>query len=186
MDATRALNDVREVLLKDMLDRYYNRIMFTGYLLIIGIGKSGAEILDFKTLTGYNQKLVLKFEDILNIDYTYYDDSITDGYKSLYKETKTLKDLEFLIDKLFFNNCMKFNYFNDNIKESNYLNNVQARELQLIKDAIFDFIYLGQKAAFKSKFETSFLNIIEDSIRKGKIFLAKHQYNLKNAIKEAI
>ncbi|MFA8998026.1 hypothetical protein ACEI87_10145 [Clostridioides difficile] len=160
--------------------------MFAGYLLVIGIGKSGAEILDCKTLTGYNPRLVLKFEDILNIDYTYYGNSITDEYKNLYKETKTLKELELLIDKLFFNNCMKFNYFNNDIKESNYLSRVQARELQLIKEAIFDFVYLGQKTAFKAKFEKSFLNIIEDSIKQEKNLLAKHQYNLKEAIKEAI
>ncbi|CZR99484.1 hypothetical protein CDFC105_71263 [Clostridioides difficile] len=40
MDATRALNDVREVLLKDMLDRYYNRIMFNLKLNIFSLDES--------------------------------------------------------------------------------------------------------------------------------------------------
>ncbi|HBF7930128.1 hypothetical protein NMF85_10075 [Clostridioides difficile] len=40
MDATRALNDIKKVLLKDMLDRYYNRIMFTSKLNIFSMDES--------------------------------------------------------------------------------------------------------------------------------------------------
>ncbi|HBF1820629.1 TPA: hypothetical protein KNT04_002608 [Clostridioides difficile] len=141
---------------------------FSGYMLIIGLGKTGAEILNCDMLVGYQSNIEIEFNDTLNRK-TYI--------------LNTLDMLENRIDKIFFNGYLKNNYFNESINRNDSLSQVQSRELNNIRDAIFRLIYLNSKTAFKSKFKRSFDNIIKDTYKtNNNSLLYKQQCNLMSSL----
>ena len=154
---------------------------FSGLFLRIKKGKE-VEIHDFDTITAYksNLKKNLNVKNILNLDLE------KNSYQK-YPILKNKRDVQSILDEVFFSKYLINNYFADSgdmsIKDSVLKNNIL-----ISRYAIFNWIYKGiEKGSgngIAAVLDKVSLNIIKNSINNGFISKAAYQFNLRWSLKE--
>ena len=154
---------------------------FSGLFLRIKKGKE-VEIHDFDTITAYksNLKKNLNVKNILNLDLEKYPNQ-------KYTTLKNKRDVQSILDEVFFSKYLINNYFTDSgdmsIKDSVLKNNIL-----ISRYAIFNWIYKGiEKGSgngIVAVLDKVSLNIIKNSINNGFISKAAYQFNLRWSLKE--
>lgn len=147
---------------------------FSGVYLRIQKGKE-AEILDFSPILCYQMELEgIEVKDSFDIDYGKYEAFINFGNITTYRV------LAQMIDRCFFGNVLKYNYFGDlqkNIKEE-YLKTsiLESRE------AFFSWFYKGEEEGVRRLFSKLTRKMIYQTINQGRILRAREQWVLRDAV----
>jgi len=154
---------------------------FSGLFLRIKKGKE-VEIHDFDTITGYRSKLkkCLNVRNILNLD-------LEKNPNQRYDLLKNKKDVQSILDEVFFSKYLINNYFTDagdmSIKDS-----VLKNSILISRNIIFNWIYKGiEKGSgngIAGVLDKVSLNLIKNSINNGFIAKAGYQFNLRWSLKE--
>ncbi len=147
---------------------------FNGIFLRIKKGKE-VEILDYDIITNYKSNLSKKFEfkNILEVDQSSKNVSIQS-----YGQFGKLKDIQQILNEVFFSKFLINNYFtepgdlsiNDGCLKSNLL---------LSRDILFNWIYKGADNGLFNILNKISLSLIKGSIEVGYIQKASHQFNLR-------
>lgn len=158
----------------DMIDTDFN-----GLFLRIKKGKE-VEIHDYDIISGYKYTLSKKFEfkNIIDLDLSSKNVSLQN-----YGLCTTVKAFQNIINEVFFNKFLINNYFTkpEDIKITDvYL----KRNLILLRNTLFDFIYKGIDNGVFQMLDKISLNIVKGSISNGFIIKASHQFNLRWSINE--
>jgi len=99
-------------------------------------------------------------------------------------EIKELYQLESKVDELFYNKQLIFNYYNDDMKVSQYISKELQKLLFITKYSMSNYFRKFKDESFATiikKYGTAF---IVDSLKNGRVFKAKEALNLKLAILE--
>lgn len=154
---------------------------FSGLFLRIKKGKE-VEIHDFDTITGYKSKLKkeLSVKNILNLD-------LERNPNQRYGMLKNKKDIQSILDEVFFSKYLINNYFTDagdmSIKDS-----VLKNSILISRNIIFNWIYKGIEKGLgngiANVLDKVSLNLIKNSINNGFIPKAGYQFNLRWSLKE--
>ncbi|WP_148552150.1 type I-B CRISPR-associated protein Cas8b/Csh1 [Paraclostridium bifermentans] len=148
---------------------------FEGMYMRIKKGKE-VEIHSYDLVTSYKYKLSksLNFKDVLSLQ----DKSKSDLQ---YSSCKNRKDLQFIIDNVFFSKYLINNYYTE-AKDISLKDSVIKRNLLLSRQAIFNWIYKGNENGVYGVLNKVSLDLIKNSITKGDTPRASHQFNLRQAI----
>lgn len=144
---------------------------FNGYLLKLKKGMSGAEIKGFYTISGaYLWNLKKEFEYI-----NYLDIDVSDEKKIPFGKIKTNSGLENAIDKILYNNALRKNYTNDDIK----IKDPALKSLLIsTKDSMFNWFKCGKDRNGYLTIKRYSADIIKNSIFNGYYNKAREQFNL--------
>lgn len=162
-------------------DKLLNRGFKGIYLRIIIYNdktKQEAKILDYDIITHFSPDLDEEFnyKNVLGVDY--------DKLKGTYKKYKTLDGMQKLINEIFFDKKLIYNYFTDisdiNIKNNNEL----LYNLALCRNSLFDWFYKGKIDNVWTVLNIATQNLIKNSILKGFSINAQDQFNLRLSLKE--
>lgn len=147
---------------------------FYGIFLRLKKG-SEVEIHDYDIITGYKSNLSkkFKFRNILKID-----QDLNNIYMQKYGEWSKVKDIQQILNEVFFSKFLITNYFtepgdlsiNEGLLKSNLL---------LSRETLFNWIYKGIDNNVFQVLNKVSLNIIKGSIKNGYICKAIHQFNLR-------
>ena len=147
---------------------------FSGVYLRIQKGKE-VEIIDYSTVIDYQMKLEgIEIRDSFDMDYGKYEPFIE------FREVSGYEELARIIDKCFFGNILRYNYFGDlqkTVKEE-YLK-VSILES---REAFFNWFYKGEKQAIRALFSKVTLRIIYQTIIQNRNLRAREQWVLRDAI----
>lgn len=147
---------------------------FNGIFLRIKKGKE-VEIVDYDIITSYKSNLTKKFnfKNILEIDQTSKNVSIQN-----YQEIGKIKDIQQILNEVFFSKYLVNNYFTDpgdiSINDGCLKNN-----LILSRNVLFNFLYKGVDNGVFNVLNKVSLSLIKGSIDNGYIPKASHQFNLR-------
>ncbi|SHK79550.1 CRISPR-associated protein Csh1 [Clostridium cavendishii DSM 21758] len=149
--------------------------IFNGYFLRVKKGKE-VEIHDFDIITNMDETLKnFKYKKLIKIDYEKVKQ------EPLNSNISTMKELEAVINSVFFSKFLSTNYFTEpkDIK----LNDSKLKETLIInRNAYFNWFYKGNKASVKSSFDRMSLDLIKNSICLGTYVKPREQFNLRCAI----
>lgn len=148
---------------------------FQGIYMKIKKGKE-VEIHDYDLVTSYKYKLnkTFNYKDILELQ-----DKVKPHM--LYGICENRKDLQHIINNVFFVNLLVDNYYTDS-KDMSLKDSVIKRNLLLSRESIFNWIYKGNENNIYELLNKISLDLIKNSIKKGYIIKASHQFNLRYAI----
>ena len=147
---------------------------FSGIYIRIQKGKE-LEIHDFDTISNYSDNICpIKLENFLNVDNKFA--------KIKYSSIGSLRDVEILIDKVFFEGKLHNSYFKE-AKDISPKNPNLKRYILLCRDVLFTWFYKGNKSSVWQNLKESTLNIIKDSLINGHIVKASEQFNLRWSLK---
>lgn len=134
------------------------------------------EIHSYDLVTSYKYKLnkQIYFKDILNLK----DKTKTD---IPYGICKNKKDLQLIIDNIFFSKYLMNNYYTE-AKDISLKDTVIKRNLLLSREAIFNWLYKENENGIYSLLNKVSLDLIKNSITNGYLSKASHQFNLKQAL----
>ena len=149
---------------------------FKGVYMRINKGEKELEIHSYDLLTSYKYKLpkVFKFKNILDVE--------TKNTEINYVNPKNRKELQVIIDNVFFSKYLINNYFTDS-KDIPIKDSILKRNLLLSRDIIFNWIYKGYENGVYGVLDKVSLDLIKNSILFGYMKKAPHQFNLRQAIK---
>ena len=162
-------NEIKAYENGDMPDKNFN-----GIFLRIKKGKE-VEIVDYDVITSYKSNLIKKFnfKNILEIDQTSKNVSIQN-----YHEIGKIKDIQQILNEVFFSKYLVNNYFIDpgdiSINDGSLKNN-----LILSRNILFNYIYKGVDNGVFNVLNKVSLSLIKGSIDNGYIPKASHQFNLR-------
>lgn len=149
-----------------------------GYFLRIQKGKKEAEIIYFDTISDYRNDLKedLLYENLLGLEPA--PNSVENGYGSY----KTLKNLEKLVNEIFFSHYLINNYFTDpkdiSIKDGYLLNS-----LLVSRNILRNWFSLNKDNGVEGILEKISLDLIKGSISNGYLNKATLQFNLRWSLK---
>ena len=148
---------------------------FSGIFLRIKKGKE-VEIHDFDIIPLYRPNLIKKFqyENVLEID--------IEKLKADYTPRKTLKDMQNLINEVFFNKFLIPNYFTEP-KDISINDNVLFNNLLLSRNALFNWFYKGIDINIWSILNIVTLNLLKGSMSNGYYTKSLDQFNLRHSLK---
>lgn len=147
---------------------------FSGIFLRLKKGKE-VEIHDYDVITGYKPTLARKFtfKNILKIDQSSKKVSIQ-NYDMFGKR----EDMQQILNDVFFQNTLIYNYFTDpgdlSVNDGNLKSN-----LLLCREIIFNWIYKGIDNGVFPVLNKVSISLIKGSIKDGHILKASHQFNLR-------
>jgi CRISPR-associated protein Csh1 len=150
---------------------------FNGIFLRIKKGKE-AEIHLFDTITGYNPEVRKSFilKDTCNME-----------NKELIKESygvfRSKKSIQEILDSVLFSKYLKNNYFTEP-GEISINDGVLLSNLLVSRNTIFSWLYKGKEKGIYSTLNKVSVSMIKNSINKGFLSKAKHQFNLMCSINE--
>lgn len=148
---------------------------FSGYFLRIKKGKE-VEVHDFDIITLMSEKVYdFKYKKVIPIDYE------KAKQKPLDDHIDTKKDLERVIDRVYFYNLLSKNYFTE-AKEIRINNGRLKENLILNRNAYFNWFYKGNDKVVRSSFNKMSLELIKDSICEDIYVKPREQFNLRWAI----
>lgn len=148
---------------------------FQGMYMRIKKGKE-LEIHHYDLVTSYKYKLnkPLNYKDVLDLQ-----DKIKSDLP--YGICKDRKELQHIIDNVFFSKYLINNYYTE-AKDISLKDSIIKRNLLLSREAIFNWIYKGNESGIYGLLDKVSLDLIKNSIINGYIPKASHQFNLKCAI----
>jgi CRISPR-associated protein Csh1 len=163
---------VKEGYIDDLISDNENKDDFTGYLIRIRKGKNGVEIHEFDTVTGFSKNIgEIYIDNILNIEYP-------DKYESMeYGYVKDINQLKSLVDSIYFNGKLNRNFFTKASDINIYDSKVKFNLLKY-RQVLFNWFYKGNDEVIKKVFYNLSIDLIKNSIDKGRTILAKEQFNL--------
>lgn len=149
-----------------------------GYFMRIMKAQKECEILEFLNVDKRNDKVSIKVDNILNIEYS---DKIQQNLN--YKKYTSLNELIPVISEILYSKWLESNYFTDakDIKiknDSGKLKNILLKTRKLWAD----WFYLGKQENLKNTFEKFSMEIIKNTIENFYIPKAREQYNLRMAL----
>lgn len=147
-----------------------------GIFLHIEKGKNEAEIMDTEANASYHVRLPRKFAFVNYLDVDLLQlKSEAPGYSN--RITKT-RDMENLIDDIFFSKYLKNNYFRDagdiKVKRTGL-----KESILLARDGIRRWLYYGNEQGVKKILDQVSQIIIKGNIQDGFLVKAIHQFNLR-------
>lgn len=149
---------------------------FMGYFLYIQKGKE-LEIHDFDVIQSYTPKANFDFKNVLNITLSQYDHDIE------FKNYTELKDIQMMVNQLYFKKFLMTNYFTD-VKDIKLRENYLKEALVLSRNAWFDWFYKGNSQSIQMMLDKVSLAVIKGTIVHDSVFKARHQFNLYHSLKE--
>lgn len=170
-----ALNGERVLYVNDEGFYTYDQIKerrnsFNGYLLKLKRGTT-LNIVDFNVIMGYKSNQLNKEFNFINILETKEDED----YSIKYGKKQTLIELHNLVNDIIFYKMLESNYFNDDIKIKNQ--NLK-KMIELTKDNMFNWFYLGKEKEGYLALKRIFVDIIKNTLYQGYFNKAKIQFNL--------
>lgn len=148
---------------------------FNGIFLRLKKGKE-VEIHYFDTITGYKADLkkIFQFKDI-------FDMNTKDLIKEKYGTYKKKNEIQEIIDSVLFFSFLKNNYFREAsdiaIKDSTVLKN-----MLMSRNLIFDWLWKDRTVGVYPVLYKITINLIKNSINKGFLIKARHQFNFMCSI----
>lgn len=144
---------------------------FTGYFMRIQKGKE-VEIHQFDIITNYNKQVKdMYINNVLNINYP-------SNYEAMdYKYIDNKEQIKNKIDKIYFNRYLNGNFFT---KASDIKLRDSKVKFYLLnyRQAFFDWFYKGNEATVKVFFGKLSMDLIKNSISRGRTITAQEQFNL--------
>lgn len=147
---------------------------FSGVFLRLKKGKE-VEIHDYDIITRYRSRLSKNFDfkNILKLDQSSNKVSIQN-----YGMWRNFKDIQQIINEVFFSKYLISNYFTEpsdlSIDDKSIRNN-----LLICREALFNWIYKGVDNGVSSILNKGSLSLIKGSIENGYFIKASHQFNLR-------
>ncbi len=144
---------------------------FSGFFLQIQKGKELSiqhqdTIVDYK----YNLKKHFHYKDVLN----------SGKDEEIYREYVNKNQVLALLDEIIFSNCLARNFFTEEINV-----NPDLREnIMMSRDAIFAWLYKGQKEGISTLLNKVCINTVKGSIRNGYLNKAVKQFNFMKSMEE--
>lgn len=147
---------------------------FNGIFIRLKKGKE-VEIHDYDIITGYRCNLIkkFKFKNILKIDQSSKNVSI-----QKYGEWGKARDIQEIINEVFFSKFLIGNYFTESEDLSINDGNLKSN-LLLSRETLFNWIYKGLDNGVFPVLDKASLSLIKGSIENGYIPKASHQFNLR-------
>lgn len=166
---------IRDGYIGDIRKDGLNDSEFFGYYIRIKKSKE-VEIHEFDTITQYSDNITpIYIDNTLDIKYP-------DEYKMMYYgEISKLKDLESLIDTLYFGKSLMRNYFTES-KDIKVIQPKLKFHILNSRKAFFDWFYKGRTESIKSIFYKMSIDIIKNTIKNNYFMRAKEQFNLMLSI----
>ncbi len=163
---------VKEDYIDDFLNDNENKDDFTGYLMRIRKGKNEVEIHEFDTVMGFSKNIgEIYIDNILNIEYP-------DKYKSMeYGYIEDINQVRNVVDSIYFNRRLNGNFFTKASDINIYDSKVKFNLLKY-RQVLYNWFYKGNDQVIKKVFYNLSIDLIKNSIFKGKIILAREQFNL--------
>ncbi|MGL5981921.1 MAG: hypothetical protein ACRCZR_01220 [Cetobacterium sp.] len=142
-----------------------------GYFLRINKGTE-LEILDIDLIKRKEKEKKINNLDIFGLNYKNSD-------VKYYYLIKNNFELEILINKIFYENCLSNNYFT-NLKDLNLPNlvSITPKLLDETKTIWTELFFKNNDFLLKSNFEKMMLKIIKNTLIKERVFKASEQFNL--------
>lgn len=164
--------------IKSFGNKEYPKDDISGIFIRIMKGQKECEILDYATVEKRTDKINVKIDNILNIQYS-------DKYppKIDYKKYKSLNELIPVISEILYSNWLDSNYFTEakDIRIKNDSGKLKNILLKTRKSWI-DWFFLGKTTNLKKTFEDFSMEIIKNTIENFYIPKAREQYNLRIAL----
>lgn len=146
-----------------------------GWYVRLKKGKE-VEIHDYDVINHYNPSLKLEIDNVVKFDVT------QDKKNTLeYREYEKLKDIQRLVNEVFFNKMLTTNYFTD-AKDIKIFDSVVKEEILLTRKGFFNWFFKGDIQVIRAAFPKAALKVIKNSIRNDHIISAKQQFNLYCAL----
>ena len=157
--------------------------MLGGYYLKCRKGKNEAEIISGAALCDYKSKLdtMFKLKNYMGIP-----DEIIEKYPVSKVEKiniGTLWELKSVIDDIFFAGKLKYNFYTD-AKDMSINEPVLKRCILENRDTLALWFWQGEKNRIEMVFDKFSLELIKNSIRRERMLLANHQFNLRWSLLE--
>lgn len=157
--------------------------MLGGYYLKCRKGKNEAEIISGAALCVYKSKLdtMFKLKNYMEIP-----DEIIKKYPVSKVEKiniGTLWELKSVIDDIFFAGKLKYNFYTD-AKDMSINEPVLKRCILENRDTLALWFWQGEKNRIEMVFDKFSLELIKNSIRRERMLLANHQFNLRWSLLE--
>lgn len=150
---------------------------FYGDFMRIKKGKE-LEIIAFDKIVGYKEELVKKvdYKNLLGVNIIINEDEVEFG------EYGKKKDIQNLINEVFFSKYLINNYFTEakdiSLKDSNVKKN-----LLIAREGIFNWLYKGDINGINKLLDKVSMNLIKSSLKLGNTNKANKQFNLRWALK---
>ena len=151
---------------------------FNGLYLRIKNGME-VEIHDYDIISGYKYNLPEEFVFKKIID---FDISVKNASVPNYGKYRNLKELQNLLNEVFFAKFLKGNYFTEP-KDINISDSCVKSNLLLSRGILFNYFYKGVNNGLEKLLDKVSLNLIKGSIENG-YRKACHQFNLRWSLKE--
>lgn len=144
---------------------------FTGYFMRIQKGKE-VEIHQFDIITNYSRQIKdMYIDNILNINYP-------SNYEAMdYKYIDNKEQIKNKIDKIYFNGYLNRNFFTE-------ASDIKLRDSKVkfnllnYRQAFFNWFYKGNEEIVKGFFSKLSIDLINNSIGRGRTITAQEQFNL--------
>lgn len=148
---------------------------FEGMYMRIKKGKE-VEIHTYDLITCYKFNLSKRFNliDVLDLKEKMKEDLP-------YGICKNTKELQYVIDNIFFSKYLVNNYYTE-AKDISIKDTIMKRSLLLSRESIFNWIYKGNENGIYELLNKVSFDLIKNSIINGYIPKASHQFNLKCAL----
>lgn len=168
---------LKEDYIDDLISDNKSKEDFIGYLLRIKKGKE-VEIHEFDIITGFSKDIDdMYIDNILDIKYP-------DNYKNMYYGyINDIDQIRTLVDIIYFNGNLSRNFFTKASDIRIYDSKIKLNLLKY-RQAFFNWFYKGNDEIIRKVFHNLSIDLIRNSISKGKIILAKEQFNLMLRILE--
>lgn len=148
---------------------------FNGYFLRVNKGKE-VEIIDFDSITNYKYK----FKKDINIS-AILNEGAGKDFLPVKGPVSTVKELEDIINEIFFNKYLKNNFFTEpkDIK----INDWKVKEALIrYRHGFFTWFYKGQDNEVRAFWNKMTLRLLCNSMNHGNIDKAINQFNLRHAL----
>lgn len=147
----------------------------SGYYFRCSKEKNEVAIMQADTITEYSKEI----EPLYLKNYIEIPDKVLEKSKIGYdKAYNKLWEVKGLIDALFFQGKMKYNFYTK-ASDINIQENVLKRCLLQSRDAFANWFWRGDSSIIESVFDKVSLDLIKNSIRQGQTFAAQRQFNLR-------
>lgn len=150
---------------------------FYGDFMRIKKGKE-LEIIAFDKIVGYKEELVKKvdYKNLLGVNIIINEDEVEFG------EYGKKKDIQNLINEVFFSKYLINNYFTE-AKDISLKDNNVKKNLLIAREGIFNWLYKGDINGINKLLDKVSMNLIKSSLKLGNTNKANKQFNLRWALK---
>lgn len=150
---------------------------FYGDFMRIKKGKE-LEIIAFDKIVGYKEELVKKvdYKNLLGVNIIINEDEVKFG------EYGKKKDIQNLINEVFFSKYLISNYFTE-AKDISLKDNNVKKNLLIAREGIFNWLYKGDINGINKLLDKVSMNLIKSSLELGNTNKANKQFNLRWALK---